>query len=96
MCFWLGIIGCIYVAALPDKIQQKQNQKIIDLLSAKDNNTTTTHRDTETPIDGGITIGEERREDDDSVHCPHCERKIIVPAGTMSAQCPWCGKNIIF
>lgn len=36
MCFWLGIIGCIYVAALPDKIQQKQNQKIIELLSVKD------------------------------------------------------------
>lgn len=33
MCFWLGIIGCIYVAALPDKIQQKQNQKIIELLT---------------------------------------------------------------
>lgn len=32
MCFWLGIIGCIYVAALPDKIQQNQNQQIIELL----------------------------------------------------------------
>lgn len=31
-CFWLGIIGCIYVAALPDKIAQSQNQKIIELL----------------------------------------------------------------
>lgn len=30
-CFWLGIIGCIYVAALPDKIIQSQNQKIIEL-----------------------------------------------------------------
>ena len=36
MCFWLGVIGCIYVAALPDKIQQKQNQKIIELLSTKE------------------------------------------------------------
>lgn len=35
MCFWLGIIGCIYVATLPDKIQQEQNQRIIDLLSRK-------------------------------------------------------------
>ncbi len=35
MCFWLGIIGCIYVAALPDKIQQGQNQKIIELLEKK-------------------------------------------------------------
>lgn len=35
MCFWLGIIGYIYVAALPDKIQQEQNQKIIELMSIK-------------------------------------------------------------
>lgn len=32
VCFFLGIIGCVYVAALPDKIQQEQNQKIIALL----------------------------------------------------------------
>lgn len=32
MCFWLGIIGCIYVAALPDKIRQNQNQQIIEML----------------------------------------------------------------
>lgn len=37
MCFWLGIIGYIYVAALPDKIQQAQNQKIIELLENKEN-----------------------------------------------------------
>lgn len=35
MCFWLGVIGCIYVAALPDKIQQEQNQQIIQLLSER-------------------------------------------------------------
>ena len=35
MCFWLGIIGCIYVAALPDKIAQSQNQQIIELLKGK-------------------------------------------------------------
>lgn len=35
MCFWLGIVGYIYVAALPDKIRQEQNQKIIELLSTK-------------------------------------------------------------
>lgn len=31
-CFWLGIIGCIYVAALPDKITQSQNKRIIELM----------------------------------------------------------------
>jgi len=35
ICFFLGVIGCIYVAALPDKIQQEQNQKIIDLMEKK-------------------------------------------------------------
>ena len=34
MCFWLGPIGYIYVAALPDRTLQKQNEKIIELLSA--------------------------------------------------------------
>ena len=29
ICFWLGIMGYLYVIALPDKIQQSQNQKII-------------------------------------------------------------------
>lgn len=28
MCFWLGIIGCIYVAALPDKIQQDRKSVV--------------------------------------------------------------------
>lgn len=37
ICFFLGVIGCIYVAALPDKIQQEQNQKIIELLESKHN-----------------------------------------------------------
>ncbi len=37
MCFWLGIIGCIYVTALPDKIQQSQNQRIITLLENQQN-----------------------------------------------------------
>ena len=32
ICFWLGIIGYLYVIALPDKIMQSQNQKIIKLL----------------------------------------------------------------
>lgn len=31
MCFWLGLIGGIYVIALPDLIQQNQNQQIIEL-----------------------------------------------------------------
>lgn len=34
-CFWLGIIGCIYVAALPDKITQGQNQQLIELMKEK-------------------------------------------------------------
>ncbi|PWL69970.1 MAG: hypothetical protein DBY23_05710 [Bacillota bacterium] len=32
MCFWLGIAGGIYVMALPDLIQQSQNQQMIELL----------------------------------------------------------------
>lgn len=32
MCFWLGIIGGIYVIALPDLIQQNQNQQTIEIL----------------------------------------------------------------
>ncbi|MGM9522164.1 MAG: hypothetical protein ACI3VB_06780 [Oscillospiraceae bacterium] len=32
LCFWLGIIGGIYVIALPDLIQQSQNQQMIELL----------------------------------------------------------------
>ena len=42
MCFWFGIIGCIYVAALPDRIQQEQNAKIIKLLKNIDCNTNPT------------------------------------------------------
>ena len=37
MCFWLGIVGWIYVAALPDQIQQEQNLKIIKLLKKINN-----------------------------------------------------------
>lgn len=32
MCFWLGIVGGIYVIALPDLIRQNQNQQMIELL----------------------------------------------------------------
>lgn len=32
LCFWLGIVGGIYVIALPDLIQQSQNQRMIELL----------------------------------------------------------------
>lgn len=117
MCFLLGVIGCIYVAALPDKIQQKQNQKIIDLLSVKEDkaNSTNSNSNNSTPkhlfrcdkcgkmveklpcVYCGYkhdTVTEHTS--DDSTHCPHCDRRITVPAGTMSAHCPWCGKNIIF
>jgi hypothetical protein len=31
-CFWLGIFGCLYVIALPDKNIQEQNKEILDLL----------------------------------------------------------------
>ncbi len=37
MCFWLGIIGGVYVIALPDLIQQNQNQQIIELLKERRN-----------------------------------------------------------
>lgn len=38
LCFWLGIIGGLYVIALPDLICQNQNQQIIELLKEKRNN----------------------------------------------------------
>lgn len=30
------------------------------------------------------------------IHCPHCDRKITVPEGTICANCPWCNKKISF
>lgn len=33
ICFWCGLFGYLYVISLPDKIQQSQNQQIIELLS---------------------------------------------------------------
>ena len=38
MVFWFGIIGCLYVIALPDQRLHWQNEKIIELLSNKHNN----------------------------------------------------------
>lgn len=35
MCFWLGILGGLYVAALPDLIQQSQNQQILDVIKGR-------------------------------------------------------------
>ncbi len=32
MCFWLGAIGFIYVASLPDLVSRRQNEAIINLL----------------------------------------------------------------
>lgn len=32
LCFWLGIVGWLYVVALPDKNIRKQNEEIINLL----------------------------------------------------------------
>ncbi len=37
-CFWLGIIGYIYVLSLPDKVTQSQNQQIIELLKTRKEN----------------------------------------------------------
>ena len=34
--------------------------------------------------------------EDNDIHCPHCDRKIMVPQGTISANCPWCNKKISF
>lgn len=34
--------------------------------------------------------------DDNAIHCPHCDKKIMVPEGTLSANCPWCNKKISF
>lgn len=33
ICFWLGLLGYLYVISLPDLITQEQNQRIIDLLN---------------------------------------------------------------
>ena len=32
MCFWLGIVGCLYVISLPDLKQREQLDRIIKLL----------------------------------------------------------------
>jgi hypothetical protein len=37
VCFWLGIFGYLYIIALPDKIQQSQNQQIIVLSRGEKN-----------------------------------------------------------
>ena len=38
ICFWFGIFGYLYILSLPDKIQQSQNQQIIELLKTKEGN----------------------------------------------------------
>lgn len=35
ICFWLGIFGYLYVIAMPDKIQQSQNQQILEALKER-------------------------------------------------------------
>ena len=35
MCFWLGIVGMIYVLALPNLFESGDREKIIKLLSQK-------------------------------------------------------------
>lgn len=35
LCFWLGIPGYIYVVALPDLVQRKQLETIINVVNAK-------------------------------------------------------------
>lgn len=32
MCFWLGIAGWLYVVALPDLVERKNQEEIINLL----------------------------------------------------------------
>ena len=40
ICFWLGIVGYLYVIALPDLTQRKQLDKIIKLLNPQESKTT--------------------------------------------------------
>ena len=35
LCFWLGIPGYIYVVALPDLVQRKQLETIINVVNTK-------------------------------------------------------------
>lgn len=37
-CFWLGVMGYIYILSLPDKVTQSQNQQIIELLKKRKEN----------------------------------------------------------
>ena len=36
ICFWLGVFGYFYLLSLPDKIQQSQNQQLIEVLKVKE------------------------------------------------------------
>lgn len=38
ICFWCGVFGYLYAISLPDKIQQSQNQQIIELLNDRKEN----------------------------------------------------------
>ncbi len=33
-------------------------------------------------------------EEDKTTSCPHCEKNIMIPKGTIDAFCPWCGGKI--
>ena len=35
MCFWLGFVGYLYVIALPNLVQKKNQEKLISLLESK-------------------------------------------------------------
>lgn len=76
MCFWLGIIGCIYVAALPDKTLQKQNQKIIDLLSAKEDKSSNTYTNSDSSALKHLFRCDKCGEMIERLPCVHCGYEI--------------------
>ena len=40
MCFWLGVIGYLYVIALPDLVARKNQETMIALLNKKEDGNT--------------------------------------------------------
>lgn len=48
------------------------------------------------PLSDSDADEETADDSEDGARCPHCDRRIIVPEGTLTANCPWCGKRISF